>query len=402
VLNTSQRHFSLNCKGLFSFLYNHLISYPTPNNLNYFWNFGSLAGIFLTIQIISGIFLAMHYTSNIEGAFNSIENIMRNINNGWFVRYIHSNGASMFFVVVYLHIARGLFYKSFKYESRTVWFSGLVILVLMMATAFIGYVLPWGQMSYWGATVITNIFSAVPIVGPSFVNWLWGGFSVGAATLSRFFSFHYVLPFLIVFVVILHLSELHLIGSSNPFPYDHHQFITKKVFFYPYFIIKDLFGLIVFLCIYLTFVFFAPNLLGHSDNYIEANSLVTPAHIIPEWYFLPFYAILRSIPSKIGGIIFMFGAIFVFFTLPHLNMLISSLTLKKNIFGLLRNRHRTPFYFPYKTRAEKIILTVVFFLFISLGWLGSMPVMYPYTVIGLIYSLSFFISIYLYALVASV
>lgn len=407
-------------KNIITLIYNHLISYPTPSNLNYLWNFGSLAGVFLLIQIISGIFLAMHYTSNIEGAFNSIENIMRNINNGWFLRYIHSNGASMFFIVVYLHIARGLYYKSFKYESRTIWYSGLIILILMMATAFIGYVLPWGQMSYWGATVITNIFSAIPIVGPSFVNWLWGGFSVGAATLSRFFSFHYVLPFIIVFAVILHLSELHNIGSTNPFPHNG-QFTIHNIFFYPYFVIKDILGLILFLIFYSYFIFFYPNYLGHSDNYIEANPLVTPAHIIPEWYFLPFYAILRSIPSKIGGIVFMFGAILIFFTMPHVNKFFKfwsdfittvstpnmpSMGLlrvrllkseRKKMLAVIKKREKRLYY---KLIFEKFVVSLIYYLFISLGWLGSMPVTEPYTTIGLIYSLSFFVVVYFYTIIA--
>lgn len=384
--------------SVITLIYNHVISYPTPVNLNYFWNFGSLATVFLAIQLISGIFLAMHFTSNIDGAFMSVEHIMRDVMNGWFIRYVHSNGASMFFIIIYMHIARGLYYKSFKYESRIVWFSGLLIFVLMMATAFIGYVLPWGQMSYWGATVITNMFSAVPLVGTSFVHWLWGGFSVGAATLSRFFSFHYALPFVIVFLVVIHIAELHASGSSNPFAYEHHQFFMQKIFFYPYFIVKDLLGLVVFFIFYSIFIFFIPNFLGHSDNYIEANPLVTPAHIIPEWYFLPFYAILRSIPSKIGGIIAMFGAILIFFTLPHISEFILSGGFY--FFDKLKSVLKSNYYYIYKNKIEKITLSLVYFFFLILGWLGSMPVTAPFTFIGLVYSFLYFLLILSYVIAA--
>lgn len=388
-------------KNNISFLYNHLISYPTPSNLNYFWNFGSLSGLCLLIQIITGIFLAMHYTAQIDNAFSSIEHITRDVTSGWFIRYLHSNGASMFFLVVYLHIARGLYYKSFKYESKTIWFSGLTILLLMMATAFIGYVLPWGQMSYWGSIVITSMFSALPYVGTNLVNWLWGGFSVGAATLSRFYSLHYLLPFLITFVVLIHLAELHNIGSSNPFPYEHHQFLTNKIFFYPYFAIKDFLGLLLFLIFYFIFIFFVPNYLGHSDNYIEANPLITPTHIVPEWYYLTYYAILRSIPNKLGGISLMLASILIFFTLPYINMLMTTAIL-----NVMKNFNTTylykqPKYFYFKTIVEKLLLSMIFFLFISLAWIGSMPVEEPYTTVGFIYTISFFISVYMYAFISS-
>jgi ubiquinol-cytochrome c reductase cytochrome b subunit len=303
-------------RPIINLLNDHLIDYPTPVNINYLWNFGSMAGIFLVVQILTGIFLAMHYTPHVDLAFLSVEHIMRDVNNGWLIRYLHANGASMFFGVVYIHIARGIYYGSYQKPRGFVWVAGVVILILMMATAFMGYVLPWGQMSFWAATVITNLFSAFPIVGEPIVAWLWGGFSVDNATLNRFFSFHYLLPFLIVGAVLAHLAVLHQNGSNNPLGV--HSGIDK-IPFYPYFIIKDLFSWVIAFVFYFGFVFFAPNYLGHTDNYIEANAMVTPAHIVPEWYFLPFYAILRSIPHKLGGVIAMFAALLVLFLLPYLN-----------------------------------------------------------------------------------
>jgi len=303
---------------VFSFINKELIDYPTPKNLNYFWNFGSLAGITLVVMILTGIFLAMHYTPHVDYAFESVERIMREVNYGWLIRYIHMNGASMFFIVVYIHMFRGLYYGSYKAPRELLWMFGVVILLLMMATAFMGYVLPWGQMSYWGATVITNLFSAIPLVGDSIVTLLWGGFSVDNATLNRFFSLHYLCPMLIVGVVILHLVSLHMHGSNNPTGVEKK---TKKdsVPFHPYYTVKDLFGLGVFLSIWAAFVFFAPNFFGEPDNYIPADPLVTPAHIVPEWYFLPFYAILRSVPDKLGGVLLMFSAVFVLFVIPWLD-----------------------------------------------------------------------------------
>jgi ubiquinol-cytochrome c reductase cytochrome b subunit len=302
---------------LLSFISNHLISYPSPINLNYAWSFGSIAGVCLVIQIITGIFLAMHYVPHISLAFDSVEHIMRDVNYGWLIRYCHANGASVFFIVVYLHIFRGLYYGSYMHPRGWLWASGVLIFILMMATAFMGYVLPWGQMSFWGATVITNLFSAVPIYGPLIVEWLWGGFSVDQATLNRFYSLHYLLPFLIAGVTLLHLCLLHKYGSNNPLGIN--TDITS-VPFYPYFYVKDFFSFWVFLFGYLTLVFFVPNMLGHPDNYIPANPMVTPAHIVPEWYFLPFYAILRSIPNKLGGVLAMFGAIVVWLLLPIINI----------------------------------------------------------------------------------
>jgi ubiquinol-cytochrome c reductase cytochrome b subunit len=302
---------------MFSF-FKHLAEYRTPRNLSYMWNFGSLAGIALIIQIVTGIILAMHYTPHTEHAFNSVENIMRNVNYGWLIRYMHSVGASMFFIVTYIHMMRSLYYGSYKKPRELLWFIGLILFIIMMATAFMGYVLPWGQMSFWGATVITNLFSAIPLVGHSIVQWLWGGFSVDNPTLNRFFALHYLLPFIIAAVSILHIMALHKHGSNNPLGVD---VKTEKdtIPFHPYYTIKDCVGFGVFFIVFCYFVFFAPNYMGHPDNYIPANPLVTPAHIVPEWYFLPFYAILRSIPNKLGGVIGMFGAILILFALPWLD-----------------------------------------------------------------------------------
>lgn len=297
-----------------------LVEYQTPRNLNYWWNFGSLAGICLVIQILTGLFLAMHYTAHVDHAFDSVEHIMRDVNYGWLLRYIHAVGASMFFVVVYIHIFRGLYYGSYKAPRELLWWLGIIILLLMMATAFMGYVLPWGQMSFWGATVITNLFSAIPLVGESIVNWLWGGFSVDNPTLNRFFSLHFLLPFVIVGVVMLHLAALHQHGSNNPLGIDV-KGPQDTIPFHPYYTVKDCFGFGVFFIIFAWFVFYSPNSLGHPDNYVPANPLVTPPHIVPEWYFLPFYAILRAVPDKLGGVIAMFASILVLFVLPWLDSL---------------------------------------------------------------------------------
>lgn len=292
--------------------------YPTPKNLNYWWTFGGILTFCLVAQIVTGVILAMHYTPHVDHAFNSVEHIMRNVNHGWLIRYIHSNGASMFFLAVYIHIFRGMYYGSYKAPREVLWILGVIIYLLMMATAFMGYVLPWGQMSLWGATVITNLFGAIPLVGDSVATWLWGGFSIDNPTLNRFFSLHYLFPFLIFGVVILHIWALHVTGNNNPLG------ISVKsgqdtVPFHPYYTVKDAFALSVFLILFSYFVFFAPNVLGHADNYIPANPLVTPAHIVPEWYLLPFYAILRAVPDKLGGVIAMGGAIFILFVLPWLD-----------------------------------------------------------------------------------
>lgn len=300
-----------------NFVKKELHEYPTPRNLNYMWNFGSLAGLMLVVMILTGIFLAMHYTPHVDKAFDSVEHIMREVNYGWLIRYIHMNGASMFFIVVYIHIFRGLYYGSYKAPRELLWMLGVVILIVMMATAFMGYVLPWGQMSFWGATVITNLFSAFPF-GHSIVEWLWGGFSVDNPTLNRFFSLHYLLPFAIVAITMLHLVSLHRFGSNNPLGIDK-KTPEDSIPFHPYYTIKDVFGIGVFLIFFMAFVFFAPNFFGEPDNYIPANPLQTPPHIVPEWYFLPFYAILRSITDKFWGVIAMFGSIFVLFVLPWLD-----------------------------------------------------------------------------------
>ena len=303
---------------IFSYLDHELNEYPTPRNLNYFWNFGSLALVILVLMIASGIFLAMNYTPNADLAFNSVERIVRDVNYGWLLRYIHMNGASMFFIIVYIHIFRGLYYGSYKAPRELLWMLGVVILLLMMATAFMGYVLPWGQMSFWGATVITNLFSAFPVVGEHIVTWLWGGFAVDNPTLNRFFSLHYLLPFVICAVVGLHIVALHQHGSNNPLGIDM-KGKQDSIPFHPYYTVKDMFGLSVFLLFYCAIIFFDPNFFGSPDNYIPANPMATPASIEPEWYFLPFYAILRSLPDKLAGVLAMFGAIAVLFVLPWLD-----------------------------------------------------------------------------------
>jgi len=284
---------------LLNAVYNTAVVYPSPANLTYFWNFGIYAMVCLGIQILTGILLAMHYTPNIDLAFISVEHIMRDVNNGWLLRYVHSNGASMFFIVVFMHTFRGLYYGSYLYPRQILWLVGVVILLLMIVTAFMGYVLPWGQMSFWGATVITNLFSAIPYIGKDIVLWLWGGYAIDNATLTRFFSLHYFLPFVIAGLVAIHLIILHEVGSSNPVGVAFKG--IDYVPFTPQFTIKDLYGVLLFIAFYSCFIFFASNVLGHPDNYIPANPMVTPAHIVPEWYLLPFYAILRSIPDKLLG-----------------------------------------------------------------------------------------------------
>ena len=293
-------------------------NYPSPKNLSYWWNFGSIAGIALVLQIVTGIVLAMHYIPHADMAFDSVEHIMRNVNYGWLLRYLHANGASLFVLVVYIHLFRGMYYGSYKYPRELLWWLGLVILLLMMASAFMGYVLPWGQMSYWAATVITNLFSAIPLVGEGITTWLWGGFTVGSPTLTRFYSLHYLLPFAIVGVVFLHLWALHVHKSNNPLGIDI-KGAQDTIPFHPYYTIKDMVGLGAFLIALAAFVFYAPNYMGHPDNYIPANSLATPPHIVPEWYFLPYYAILRAVPDKLGGVILMVASIVILFLLPWLD-----------------------------------------------------------------------------------
>jgi ubiquinol-cytochrome c reductase cytochrome b subunit len=303
---------------IFSYLEKEYNTFPTPRNFNYFWNFGAIATVMLVLMIATGVVLATNYTPHTTMAFDSVERIMRDVPSGWLMRYLHMNGASFFFIAVYIHIFRGMYYGSYKAPRELLWILGVIIFLLMMATAFMGYVLPWGQMSFWGATVITNLFSAIPVVGDSIVTWLWGGFAVENPTLNRFYALHYLLPFVIVAVVALHVVALHVHGSNNPLGIDP-KGPQDTVPFHPYYTMKDGFGVVVFLIVYAAFVFFSPNMLGDAANYIEANPLVTPTHIVPEWYFLPYYAILRAIPDKLGGVLAMFGAIAVLFVLPWLD-----------------------------------------------------------------------------------
>lgn len=296
-----------------SLVNSYLIDSPQPSTINYWWNLGSLLGLCLVIQILTGIFMAMHYSSNIELAFSSVEHIMRDVQYGWLLRYMHANGASFFFICMYMHIAKGLYYGSYRSPRVLVWIVGVIIFVLTMAAAFLGYCCVYGQMSHWGALVITNLFSAIPFVGQDIVQWLWGGFSVSNPTIQRFFALHYLVPFIIAALVVMHFMALHVHGSSNPLGITGNM---DRIGMHGYFIFKDLITVFVFLIFFSLFVFFSPNTLGHPDNYIPGNPLVTPASIVPEWYLLPFYAILRSIPDKLLGVILMFAAILVLLVLP--------------------------------------------------------------------------------------
>ncbi|MGC6472573.1 MAG: cytochrome b [Parvibaculales bacterium] len=351
------------------------VDYPTPKNLNYWWTFGGILTFCLMTQIVTGIILAMHYTPHVDLAFNSVEHIMRNVNYGWLIRYIHANGASMFFLAVYIHMFRGMYYGSYKAPREVLWILGVIIYLLMMAAAFMGYVLPWGQMSLWGATVITNLFGAVPLVGDSIATWLWGGFSVDNPTLNRFFSLHYLIPFLIAGVVVLHIWALHVPGNNNPVGISVKS-SQDTVPFHPYYTVKDGFALVIFMILFSYFIFFAPNVLGHADNYIPANPLVTPAHIVPEWYLLPFYAILRAVPDKLGGVIAMVGAIAILFVLPWLDT------------SKVRSARYRPLFRQF------------FIIFVAdcllLGYLGAMPAEGIYIVlarIGTVYYFAHFLII---------
>ena len=345
----------------------HLIDYPTPSNISYWWNFGFLAGMCLGIQIVTGIALAMHYTPHVDLAFLSLENIMRDVNGGWLLRYLHANGASMFFIVVYIHIGRGLYYGSYAEPRGLVWILGTVILLLMMATAFMGYVLPWGQMSFWGATVITNLFSAFPIVGSKIVTLLWGGFSVDNATLNRFFSLHYLMPFVIAAFALIHIAAVHENGSNNPLGISS---VNDKIGFFPYFVLKDSLSFVAFIMFFSFFVYFYPNDLGHPDNYIPGNPMVTPEHIVPEWYFLPSYAILRSIPNKLLGVLALLASILILLILPVVNSSAIRSTLYRPI-------HQTFFWF-------------LVFDFILLGYIGQQTPETPFIEIGQIASVYYF------------
>jgi ubiquinol-cytochrome c reductase cytochrome b/c1 subunit len=328
------------------------VSFPVPRNLNYLWTFGAILTFMLVAQIVTGIVLTMHYTPEASQAFNSVEHIMRDVNFGWLLRYLHANGASMFFLAAYVHIFRGMYYGSYKSPREVLWILGIIIYLLMMATGFMGYVLPWGQMSFWAAKVITNLFSAIPVVGDPIVTWLWGGYTVGSPTLTRFFALHYLLPFVIAAVVGLHIWALHVVGQNNPTGVDP-KTVKETVPFSPHATIKDLVGVAAFLFVYLWFVFYIPNFLGHADNYIPANPAVTPAHIVPEWYYLPFYAILRSIPDKLFGVIALFGSIAVLALLPWLDT------------SPVKSARYRPLYRQF---FWVFVLTCV-----MLGWLGSKP-----------------------------
>lgn len=353
---------------LISFITSHIIYYPTPISLTYAWSFGSLAGITLVVQMISGIFLSMHYTPNIDLAFSSIEYIMRDVNNGWLLRYIHANGASMFFIVVYAHVCRGLYYGSYMEPRELLWCSGVVLLLLMMATAFTGYVLPWGQMSLWGATVITNMVTAIPVAGKPIVQWLWGGYTVANPTLNRFYSIHFLLPFIIAGVTLIHLALLHKVGSSNPIGSDTG---IDDIPFYPYFVSKDLFAFSVYLLVFATFVFYFPNVLNHPDNCIPADPLQTPAHVVPEWYFLPYYAILRSIPHKAGGIVAMLGSLLVLLIIPFTNT------------SDIRNTTYRPLF--------KVFFWLFIADFVILTWVGQKPVKDYFILTGQIATFYYFL-----------
>lgn len=344
---------------------NALIDLPTPSNISFWWNMGSLLGICLIIQILTGLFLTINYVPNIELAFDRINHIYRNVNYGWFIRSIHANGASFFFIVLYLHVGRGIYYESFMFIPT--WFAGIIILLLTIITAFIGYVLPWGQISFWGATVITNILSAIPYLGTDLVQWIWGGFAVNNATLNRFFIFHFILPFIILAFSIIHLIFLHQTGSSNPLRINYN---IDKIPFHPYFTIKDTLGFFILIIILLILSIYRPFLLGDPDNFIPANFLVTPIHIQPEWYFLFAYAILRSIPNKLGGVIALIISIIILFIIPF--------TFIKNIKG-------NQFYL-----LNKILFWFFVSIFLILTWLGRCPIEFPYVKLRQITTILYF------------
>jgi ubiquinol-cytochrome c reductase cytochrome b/c1 subunit len=351
-------------------IHSSFVAYPTPKNLNYLWTFGAILSFMLGVQIVTGIVLTMHYTPHVDMAFTSVEHIMRDVNYGWLLRYLHSNGASMFFIAVYIHMFRGLYYGSYKEPREVLWILGVIIYLLMMATGFLGYTLPWGQMSFWGATVITNFFSAIPIVGEAVVTWLWGGYAVGNPTLQRFFSLHYLLPFAIAGVVVLHVWALHVVGQNNPAGIEPKP-EKDTVPFTPYATMKDSFMVVLFCMFFAWFVFYVPNYLGHADNYIPANPGVTPTHIVPEWYYLPFYAILRSIPNKLAGVLAMFGSILVLAFLPWLDT----------------SRVKSAVYRPLYKQFFWVFVLVC----LGLGWLGSKPAEGGYVIAARVLTAYYFI-----------
>nr|AVV61629.1 cytochrome b [Orybina plangonalis] len=344
---------------------NSLIDLPSPSNISMWWNFGSLLALCLMIQIMTGLFLTMYYTANIELAFYSVNYICRNVNYGWLIRTLHANGASFFFICIYIHIGRGIYYESFNYKYT--WMIGVIILFLLMATAFMGYVLPWGQMSFWGATVITNLLSAIPYLGSMLVNWIWGGFAVNNATLTRFYTFHFLLPFIIMMMTIIHLLFLHMTGSNNPLGINSN---LDKIPFHPFFTFKDLIGFIILMFLLIMLTLTNPYLLGDPDNFIPANPLVTPVHIQPEWYFLFAYAILRSIPNKLGGVIALILSILILIILPF--------TFNKMIQGIQ--------FYPI----NQILFWMLIMNIILLTWIGARPVENPYIIIGQLLTISYF------------
>ena len=344
---------------------NSLIDLPSPSNISSFWNFGSLLAICLIIQIITGLFLTIYYTANIELAFYSVNYICRNVNYGWLIRTLHANGASFFFICIYIHIGRGIYYESFNLKYT--WIVGVIILFLLIATAFIGYVLPWGQISFWGATVITNLLSAIPYLGTTLVNWIWGGFAIDNATLTRFYTFHFILPFIILIITIIHLLFLHQTGSNNPLGINRN---LDKIPFHPFFTYKDIIGFIIILSFIILLTLTNPYLLGDPDNFIPANPLVTPIHIQPEWYFLFAYAILRSIPNKLGGVIALILSILILIILP--------ITFFKKIQGIQ--------FYPL----NKILFWIIVITIILLTWIGARPVEDPYIITGQILTILYF------------
>jgi quinol-cytochrome oxidoreductase complex cytochrome b subunit len=355
---------------ILSLIHASFVAYPTPRNLNYWWTFGGILTFMLAVQIVTGIVLAMHYTPHVDHAFSSVEHIMRDVSWGWLLRYAHAVGASMFFLAAYVHAFRGLYYGSYKDPREVLWILGVIILLLMIITGFMGYVLPWGQMSFWAATVITNLFSAIPFVGESVVTWLWGGYSVGNPTLNRFYSLHYLLPFVILGVVILHIWALHVSGQNNPAGIEPKS-KRETVPFTPYATIKDGFLMVVFCILFAWFVFYMPGYLGHPDNYIPANPAVTPTHIVPEWYYLPFYAILRAIPNKLLGVMFLMASIVILAFVPWLDNS------------------------PVRSASYRPLYRVFFWIFaavcVGLGWLGSKPAEGAYVIAARILTAWYFI-----------
>ena len=350
-------------------MHSSFVAYPTPRNLNYWWTFGGILTFMLAVQIVTGVVLAMHYTPHVDFAFNSVEHIMRDVNYGWLLRYLHANGASMFFLAAYIHMFRGMYYGSYKEPREVLWILGVILLLLMIMTGFMGYVLPWGQMSFWAATVITNLFSAIPLVGESIVTWLWGGYAVGEPTLNRFYSLHYLLPFVIAGVVVLHIWALHVAGQNNPTgvePKTEHETVA----FTPYATIKDAFLMAVYCILFAWFVFYVPNFLGHSDNYIPANPAVTPTHIVPEWYYLPFYAILRAIPNKLLGVMALAASILIIAFLPWLDT------------SPVRSARYRPLY--------RQFFWVFVIACVGLGWLGSKPPEGNYVLFARIFTAYYF------------